>query len=115
VSYLGSDVASDVGKALADTGAVRWTPAALLPYINATLALLWAHRPDAFYVTAVVIEQPAALAAIGDAVPTLDRWREPIAHRVAALALLEDSTDSANRDLAKTHLPLFEAALVGAL
>jgi hypothetical protein len=100
---------------LADTGAVRWTNAALLPYINATLDLLWSHRPDAFYTTAVVIEQPAALAAIGDTVPTLDRWREPIAHRVAALALLEDSTDSANRDLAKTHLPLFEAALVGAL
>lgn len=109
-STLITQVRGLVKDAVADSdGNYRWPDTGpMLRYLNAARREVVRRHPEAQYVDRV--ENPALvdLAATTESLGILDLFQNPLAFYVAAMVLLEDADDTANKAKAGDFLVLFE-------
>lgn len=81
----------DLRAAVRDETGTTWdTTADLLPAINEALQLLYVTRPDAFYVTKVVVEPPTALTSTAGNMPVRDQYAPAVVARAAYQLLMQN-------------------------
>jgi hypothetical protein len=95
-----SDVIQDTQKLLNDELGVRWDADRLTAYIRDGVRILYARKPHAAYVAAVVVTCPS------DASGIRDEYRTALAQYAAARCLMEDSADANNASMAGQYLVL---------
>lgn len=109
---LASDIISAARGTLIDaTAPYRWTDADMLLWLNAGLQELWKRRPDAFYITTIVVTAPAAMAIISSTVPVLDQFQQALTDYLLFRCFSRDSDDQANVSRSEIHMKLFIAEI----
>jgi len=86
----------------------RWKDETLFDVIGDGLRSLYAARPSAFSVTALVVDADDVMlpASDADVLPVLPRFVEPLANYVAG-TLLSDDADRADPDRGRMFLELW--------
>jgi hypothetical protein len=88
----------------------RWAESVLLEYLNEGREKLFSMRPEAFYVSEIVVSYPGDLLAESTLDLVFDH-RSSMANYVAYRALSEDSEDPENRKNAQDYLAKFMAGV----
>ncbi len=94
-----------------DADAYRWDDPTLLGHLADGRRDLFRLRPDAFYVTGIVVELPAFTEAMGSDVGVLDAYVAPLAYYVASKALLQDAEHAANAKTAGVYMDLYSKGI----
>jgi hypothetical protein len=109
-------IVAAVRRKLADESATvaeqRWSDADIFGAIRAGMRILYADRPSAFSLTALLSDYSEVTepTAGGDDWPTLSLWIEPLAN-YAAGTLLSDDADRADPDRGMRFLQLWAASV----
>jgi hypothetical protein len=93
----------DLRAAVRDETGTEWDATVdLLPRINEALMVLYVTRPDAFYVSAVIVAEPSTIAAVTGDMPVRDHYVPAVVAR-AAYALLLNGQRDGDADLARSN------------
>jgi hypothetical protein len=109
-------IVAAIRRKLADESAVdaaqRWSEAEILGALRAGLRLLYAQRPSAFSVTALLVDYDDVTEpeSGSDDWPARTVWIEPLANFVAG-TLLADDSDRADPDRGMLFLQLWALAM----
>lgn len=92
----------------------RWDDPELLIYLSDGQRLVASRRPDALYVSAITVTEPAEIAAVTSELSVTDRFVAALSAYCCHRALQKDAEHAANAKLADDHLKRFEELLAAA-
>ena len=107
-----ADVVNQAKLYANDKDGTKYQPETYLLHTNTAIQKLYQRHPSAFYVTAILTDDPPAVVGLDEDIAVLPQFVDPMASYVAARCLVEGAggNDEFNAKLAKQHMDAFDAA-----